>query len=100
MLKSQMKPEKVSVVLRHNMVVDKARKEKGEVVELSYRDYAYLSNHDRVADATEENIKVVRDEIKAEAALAARQAQPSEAEKLKDRIAALEVELAAAKKAK
>src|SRR5208337_3924152 len=100
MLKSQIKPEKVSVVLRHHMVVDKERRAKGEIIDLSYRDYVYLANHDRVAEATKENIEAVKAEIKAEAELAERQAQPSEADKLKARIANLEVEMASAKKSK
>ena len=82
------------------MVVDKKRVDAGSIVELPYRDYVYLANHDRVFDATDENVALVKAELKGKAELAARNAQPSEAEQLKARIAELEAKLAEAKKSK
>lgn len=88
----------VNVVLRVDMVVDGERMEKGDVVEMSSHNFKYLVQHDRVAEATTENIAAVRAEIKATEEAAKRAAQPSSEDVLKARIANLEAELAATKK--
>jgi hypothetical protein len=92
--------KKVNVVLRVDMVVDGERMEKGEVVEMSGHNFKYLVQHDRVAEATDENVAAVRAEIKATEEAAKRAAQPSDADVLRARIANLEAELTAAKKGK
>jgi hypothetical protein len=92
--------KKVNVVLRVDMVVDGERMEKGEVVEMSGHNFKYLLQHDRVAEATGENVSAVRAEIKSAEEAAKRAAQPSTEEVLKARIANLETELAVAKKGK
>jgi hypothetical protein len=90
----------VQAVLRVAMIVDGERKEKGDVVTLSAHNYKYLAQHDRVAEATAENIAAVAAEIKSAEEAALRAAQPSSEDVLKARIANLEAELAAAKKGK
>jgi 7-keto-8-aminopelargonate synthetase-like enzyme len=90
MLTSSNKNDPIQTVLRVAMVVDKKPHEKGEVVVLSHRDYVYLANHKRVAEATPENVKAVEAEIESE----------KEAELLREENARLRAELAAAKKGK
>jgi hypothetical protein len=90
----------VKTVLRVDMVVDGERMEKGDVVEMSGHHFKYLALHDRVAEATAENVTAVRAEIKSAEEAAKRAAQPSNEDVLKARIANLETELAAAKKGK
>ena len=92
--------KKVNVVLRVDMVVDGERMEKGVVVEMSGHNFKYLVQHDRVAEATGENIAAVKAEVKSTEEAAKRAAQPSTEEVLKARIANLETELAVAKKGK
>jgi hypothetical protein len=88
----------VQAVLRVDMVVDGEREEKGAVVTMSGHNFKYLLQHDRVAEATPENIAAVKAEIKSTEAAAKRALQPSDSDVLKARIANLEAELAAAKK--
>lgn len=88
----------VRAVLRVDMVVDGERMEKGDVVEMSGHNFKYLVQHDRVAEATAENIAAVKAEIKSTEEAARRAAQPSGEDVLKARIANLEAELAATKK--
>lgn len=90
----------VQAVLRVAMVVDGERMEKGDVVEMSSHNFKYLIQHDRVAEATPENIAAVKAETKSAEEAARRAAQPSGEDVLKARIANLEAELAAAKKGK
>jgi hypothetical protein len=90
----------VKAVLRVDMVVDGERMEKGEVVEMSGHNFKYLLQHDRVAEATGENVAAVKAEIRSTEEAAKRAAQPSTEEVLKARIANLETELAVAKKGK
>ncbi len=85
-------------MLRVDMVVDGERMEKGDVVEMSGHNFKYLLQHDRVAEATAENIAAVKAEIKATEEAAKRALQPSSEDVLKARIANLEAELAAVKK--
>jgi hypothetical protein len=92
--------KKIDVVLRVDMVVDGERLEKGDVVEMSVHNYKYLVQHDRVAEATPENVAAVKVEIKSAEEATKRAAQPSSDDVLKARIANLEAELAAAKKGK
>jgi hypothetical protein len=98
MLTTNKASKTVNVVLRVDMVVDGERMEKGDVVEMSGHNFKYLIQHDRVAEATAENIAAVRAEIKATEEAAKRAAQPSGEDVLKARIANLEAELAATKK--
>ena len=100
MLTSSNKNEPVQAVLRVGMIVDKKPCEKGEVVELSHRDYTYLANHKRVAEATKENIEAVEAEIESEQEAAERAAMPTETDALREENAKLRAELAAAKKGK
>ncbi len=90
----------VKAVLRVDMVMDGERMEKGAVVEMSIHTYRYLAQHDRVAEATSENIAAVQAQIKSDEENARRAAQPSNEDVLKARVANLEAELAAAKKGK
>ena len=55
----------VKAVLRVDMVMDGKRMEKGDVVEMSGHNFKYLVQHDRVAEATTENIAAVRAELSA-----------------------------------
>lgn len=55
----------VKAVLRVDMVMDGKRMEKGDVVEMSGHNFKYLVQHDRVAEATTENIAAVRAELAA-----------------------------------
>lgn len=87
----------VKAVLRVDMVVDGERMEKGEVVEMSGHNFKYLIQHDRVAEATTENIASVKAEVKATEEAARRAAQPSDNDVLRTRVANLEAELAARK---
>jgi seryl-tRNA synthetase len=87
----------IDAVLRVDMVVNGERRSKGDVVELSNSNFKYLAQHDRVAEATDENIAAVKVQIKSEKEAADRAKLPSESETLKARIANLEAELAAAK---
>jgi len=100
MLTSSNKNEPVQAVLRVSMIVDRKPREKGEVVELSHRDFVYLHTHNRVAEATKENIEAVEAEIESEREAAERAAQPTEADALREENAQLKAELAAAKKGK
>jgi hypothetical protein len=100
MLTSSNKNDPIQTVLRVAMVVDKKPHEKGEVVVLSHRDYVYLANHKRVAEATPENVKAVEAEIESEKEAAERAALPTDAELLREENARLRAELAAAKKGK
>jgi hypothetical protein len=90
----------VNAVLRYAMIVNKEPREGGEVVELSYADFTYLNTHERVFEATPENIALVKDELRRAKEAVARRNQPSDTETLKARIANLEAELAVAKKGK
>jgi ribosomal protein L9 len=90
----------VNVVLRVDMVVDGERMEKGDVVEISGHNFKYLVQHDRVAEATTENIAAVKAEVKSAKEAAERAKLPSDNEVLKARVANLEAELATAKKGK
>jgi hypothetical protein len=92
--------KKVNVVLRVDMVVDGERMEKGDLVEMSGHNFKYLVQHDRVAEATPENVAAVKAEVKAKEEAAKRAALPSNEDVLKARVANLEAELAAAKKGK
>jgi hypothetical protein len=100
MLTSNQKNAPVEAVLRVAMVVDKKRLEKGDVVEMSHSDFSYLAGHHRVAEATAENVAAVKAEIKSEKEAAERAAAPTDADVLRQRVADLEAELAAAKKGK
>ncbi len=55
----------VKAVLRVDMVMDGKRMEKGDVVEMSGHNFKYLVQHDRVAEATTENIAAVRAQLSA-----------------------------------
>jgi hypothetical protein len=100
MLASSNKNEPVQAVLRVSMIVNKKPREKGEVVELSHRDFNYLATHKRVSEATRENIEAVKAEIESEKEAAERAAQPTDADLLRKEVARLREELAAAKKGK
>ncbi len=64
MLTTSKSNKKMNVVLRVDMVVDGERMSKGDVVEMSSQNYKYLVQHDRVAEATAENVASVKAEIK------------------------------------
>ena len=100
MLTSSNKNAPVEVVLRVGMIVDKKPREKGEVVTLSHSDFVYLANHKRVAEATDENVAIVKAEIESEKEAAERAALPSDTDLLREEVARLREELAAAKKGK
>ncbi|MGA7887615.1 MAG: hypothetical protein WCA44_17915 [Acidobacteriaceae bacterium] len=95
MLTNGKKGDPVTAVLRNDMVIDRKRREKGDVVELSYREYLYLAGNDRVLEATKENIDAVKAEAKAEKEAAARSRGPSEADTLRAKVKELEERLAA-----
>lgn len=94
MLQSNQAKKPVKAVLRVSMIVDGEACEKGDVVELAHREFVYLANHDRVAEATSENVAAVRAEVKSEKEAAERAAKPAETDLLRARIAQLEAELA------
>lgn len=94
MLTSTQKNQPVNSILRVDMIVDGERKEKGDEVPLSHRDFVYLSQHSRVAEATPENVAAVKAEIKAAAEAAERAKQPTEADILRREVAELKAELA------
>lgn len=50
----------VKAVLRVDMVVDGEFATKGDVVEMSSSNFKYLSQHDRVAEATAENVAAAK----------------------------------------
>ncbi len=54
----------VEAVLRVDMLIEGEECEAGEVVELTARDFKYLSHHNRVLEATKDNVAAVREEIK------------------------------------
>jgi hypothetical protein len=99
MLSTNSKAATVRTVLRVDMVVAGNRMQKGAVVELARKDFVYLSQHDRVAEATAENISAVQAEVKAEKEAAKRAAvQLSTEDALRAENAQLRAELVAAKK--
>lgn len=78
----------VRAVLRVAMIFEGKPREKGEIVAMKARDFVYLSGHDRVAEATEENVDSVKAEVKAERAAAAKAAQTvSDLESTKSQLA-------------
>jgi hypothetical protein len=93
---------KVKAVLLFTMVIgdgdDSDVKEKGDVVELSKREFTYLAEYGRVAEATPENIDNVKAEIAAEKKAAeSRATELGEKDVLRARIAQLEAELGSKK---
>jgi len=95
MLKQQKTQPPVKVVLKTHMIVDGEPHEKGDVVEVPYREFVYLSNYNRVAEANKENIAAVKAEIKAEEEAAEKQAaQASELETTKALLAAARAQIA------
>jgi hypothetical protein len=66
MLTSNQVKAPVKAVLKVSMVVAGEYHERGETVELSARDFNYLKNFDRVAEATKDNVAEVKAAIKAD----------------------------------
>lgn len=64
MLKLNQSNKPMEAVLRVDMLIAGEECEAGEVVELSAREYRYLYAHDRVCEATKENVAAVRAEVK------------------------------------
>jgi len=83
------------------MVVDRENKEKGDIVSMSARDFKYLYHHDRVAEATKENVAAVLAEVASEKEAQKRAAVTAdELTTTKALLAAAQLELATLKKAK
>lgn len=74
MLKASQSNKPVEAVLRVDMLIAGEECEAGEVVELKEREYRYLFTHDRVLEATKENVERVRAEVAARKKIAANQA--------------------------
>lgn len=94
--------EKVKAVLLFTMVIgdgeDSDVHQKGDVVELSKREFKYLAEYGRVVEAMPENIAAVEAEIEAEKKAAKdRATELNEKDVLRARIAQLEAELSAKK---
>jgi hypothetical protein len=100
MLAANKQSRTVRAVLKIDMVLDGERAQKGDVVDMSAREFRYLAHHDRVAEATVENVAAVKAQVKAEKDVAERARMPSETEVLRQRVEDLQAQLDAAKKGK
>jgi hypothetical protein len=100
MLAANKQSKTVRTVLKIDMVFDGERAQKGDVVDMSAREFRYLAHHDRVAEATPENIAAVKAQIKSEKDAAERAKMPSETEVLRQRVAELQAKLDATEKGK
>lgn len=78
MLKVNQANKPVEAVLRVDMLIQGEECEAGEVVELSARDFKYLHAHERVAEATKENVAQVLAEVKVRKDLAAKAARKAD----------------------
>ena len=58
--------ETVKAVLKVSMIVNKKARERGEVVDLTRREFKYFAYHDRVLEATPENVALVKEQVAAE----------------------------------